>query len=113
MVFSGKVLERFVVRNLLVLHNEMHRVTPFAATKAFEYPFGGRNCKRRRFLVVKRTQPQQIDATFTKRHIIADHILNLGGIGYFIYGGLVEHIHLFLLHKTTNYSAINTDRHHF
>ena len=53
-VFFRQKLQRFVIRQLLVLHDEMHGRAAFAARKALADIFGGGNIKRWRSVVVKR-----------------------------------------------------------
>ncbi len=40
MVFAGEILQRLPVAELLMLHYEVDRASPLAATEAFAYTFG-------------------------------------------------------------------------
>lgn len=58
----------------------------FAATKTLEDALARRHRERARLLVVERTQPDKVCTTPLQRHVIAYHLLNLGGGKHTFYG---------------------------
>ena len=90
-VFFGQKFQGFVVRKLLLLHDEMHRITSFAAPETFENSLGWRNGKRRRFFIVKRTQTDHVHPAPAQCNVIGHHIDYLCSIVYPVYGSLVNH----------------------
>ena len=94
-VFLGQVFQRFVVGELLVLHDEVYGAAPLAATETFANPFRRRYAERGRPVVVKRAQPPIVGSTPAQADEVGYDIDDVGRGHNFIDGCLVYHLFSF------------------
>lgn len=67
MVFLREPAQRLGIGELFVLHDERHGITAFATAEAVAGAAGGGDIKRRRLLVVERTEPFVVGSRFLQR----------------------------------------------
>ena len=90
-VFLCKVLQRLGIGHLLVLHDEVHRIAPFAAGKAFAQSLGGRYVERGGLVVVKRAKPHVVHSALAQGDEVGYDVYDWRRIQNPVYGGLVYH----------------------
>ena len=105
-VFLGQVLQRFVIGELLVLHDKVYGTAAFPATETFAHPFRRRDAERGRFVVVKRTQPPVIGSPSAQADEVGDDVDNVGRGHNLIDGCLVYHLLSFLPHEDNDFFTI-------
>lgn len=71
-----------------MFHQKTDGVAAAAAAKTFVYFLGRRNGERRRFLIVKRAEPQVIGAPFLQLYKRAYYIDDIDTAEYLLYGVL-------------------------
>ena len=74
-----------------MLHDEVDRVATLAAAEALEYPLGGGDGEGGCFLVMERTEAQQVDPSSLQRNELGDDIGYLRRIKDSFYCGVVDH----------------------
>lgn len=74
-----------------MFHDEMHHISSFSAAEAFAYSFAGRYAERWCLFVVERTQSDVVHSPAPECDEFRYHVYYLGGIHYFVYGGLIYH----------------------
>ena len=87
-------LQRFVVGELFVLHDEVHHVASLSATEALAHAFRGRHAEGRCLLAMERTQPDVVHAPLAQGDKFRHHVDNLCGVHDSVYGCLVYHVNL-------------------
>jgi hypothetical protein len=70
----------------------MRRCSALSARKTFADIFRGRDIKRGRFIVVKRTETDIVDASPAERYEVGDYLLDLRCRLYSFYGELINQI---------------------
>ena len=90
-ILVGQPLQRLVVVELLVLHDEVHHVSSLSAGETFAQTLGRRHHKRRCLLVMERAQPFIVHPRPLQRDELRHHIHNLCRVQYPVYGSLVNH----------------------
>ncbi len=108
-IFSGENSQRSGIVHLLHLHDEAHRRTTLAATETFAEIARFRHRKRRRALVVERTQPYIAASALLKAHIIAHHLHYVGGVVDLSYCSVVDPCHGTAKLRNLSVSARMTD----
>ena len=86
MIFLTELFERIDIAALLNLHDKTDGVSAGAATEAFVYSFGRADGEGACFLVMERTQTDEVSATLAKRDIIADDLFYFCRRVDFFYG---------------------------
>jgi hypothetical protein len=64
---------------MFIFHKEIYRIARFPASKAFIDPPGGRNSKRRCFLIMERAQPGIIRTSPFQHNEFPYHFFNAAG----------------------------------
>src|SRR5450432_602923 len=83
---AGKPFQRFHIRKFLMLHEKTDGITTASATETFINFLSRGYRKRRRFLIVKRTEPQVIGTPFFQLHKTPDDLRNVDPAQYLLYG---------------------------
>ena len=78
--------ERFGVREVLMLHDEVDGVAALAAAEALEDALGGRDGEGGGLLVMERTQSQHVDPSSFQRNELRHHLGYLGSVEDPFYG---------------------------
>ena len=92
---------------MLVLHDEVDGVATLAAAEALEYPLGGGNSEGGRFLIMERTETQQVDPSSLQRNELGNDVGYLCSVEDPFYGGVVNHGRINVLKKVL---VMNTGR---
>jgi hypothetical protein len=83
-VLFGQVAQGFRERQLLVLHQKMHRVAALPASETLIDIFGRRNGEGGRLLGMKWTQTDQVGPTALEVDKLLDDFFDFGGLQYFL-----------------------------
>ena len=65
---------------MFVIHDEAYRVAGFTTAEALEDTFSRRHNKRWSLLFMKRTNPDEVSASFLKRDKLSNDLLNTSSI---------------------------------
>lgn len=107
MVLFGQPAERLRVREVLMLHDEVDGIPTLATTETLEYPLGRGNGEGGGFLIVERTQSQQVDPSSLQRNELGNDLGYLRRVKDPFYGGVVNHGRINVLKKVL---VMNTGR---
>jgi hypothetical protein len=90
-----------------MLHDEVDGIPPLAAAETLEYPLGRGNGEGGGFLIVERTQSQQVDPSSLQRNELGNDLGYLRRVKDPFYGGVVNHGRINVLKKVL---VMNTGR---